>query len=617
MIDRASLRTVFNGADYDAARDALATFLKVEESASARSFAANRIAKFGGLPQLSGSKIGLVTSFTCRPIEPYLTVTEFLAGRRLEPVFVEYGQWYSAVASPGVLDESGLDAVFILLHLEDVAPAFAYTHLQEPESGQSLETLIDGLADALAAFRERSTIPVVLATFTAMHVGPERYFDRRHPVSKQAAIDGLNKRLSTLADEIGNVHILDYANLVADTGRKAWFDPAKAHLNGAAIGHAGLDALSHAITAISSALTRPRKKVLVCDLDNTLWGGIVGEDGPDGIAVAGAYPGNAYADFQRFLKNLSATGVALAIASKNNWDDALAAFEGNPAMPLTFDDFSAARINWEEKSQNIVEVANELNVGTDSIVFIDDNPLECGLVRRALPEVTVIQLEGSPSLFADTVMASGCFDTVSVTEEDAKKVEMFKAERKRTAMASTTDKNDFLASLNLEMEFRPPNRQEIPRVAQLINKTNQFNLTTRRYTEADVDDFLRRPDADIRVVKLKDCFGDYGLIGVVISKDNGGTDREIDSLLMSCRVLGRGVESAILANIEKEARQDGKALLIGKFVPSPKNQQVADLYPKFGFDPGREDGEFVRPLSGTEPFASPSFIRVTNGVNNA
>lgn len=616
MTDRASLRTVFEGTDFDAARDALSGFLRDEDGASARNFAANRIKGFGGAEQLTPARIALVTSFTGRPIEPYLTVTEFFAGRRLEPVFIEYGQWYSAIATPDMMDESALDAVFVLLHLEDVAPAFAYSHLHEPDASRSLETVMAGLADAIAAFRERSSLPIVLATFTALRTGAERYFDRKHPLSKQAAIDGLNQRLSEIAGTHRNVHILDYANLVADTGRAVWFDPVKAHLNGAAISHTGLNALSGAISTVCSALTRPRKKVLVCDLDNTLWGGIVGEDGPDGIAVSGAYPGNAYADFQRFLKNLSATGVALAIASKNNWEDAIAGFEKNPSMPLKFDDFSAARINWQDKPQNIAEIAKELNVGTDSLVFIDDNPMECELVRRTLPEVTVVHLEGAPSTFADAVLATGCFDTLSVTEEDTKKVEMFKAEKKRSALANGADKSEFLASLNLEMEFRPPHGQEIQRVAQLINKTNQFNLTTRRYTEAEVDDLLKQRDADVRVVKLRDCFGDYGLIGVIISKDKSDTEREIDTLLMSCRVLGRGVESAILANIEKEAREDGKAALIGRFVPSQKNQQVADLYPKFGFENGGEDGVFIRPLSETDPAASPSYIRVINGVQN-
>ena len=227
------------------------------------------------------------------------------------------------------------------------------------------------------------------------------------------------------------------------------------------------------------AKLRQHVRAVLFDLDNTLWQGIIGEDGPDGIAVGGAYPGNAFADFQAFLANLRASGVALAIVSKNNIADVEEAFQHHSDMPLSWDDFTAHRVNWSDKSSNLKDIVEALSLGTDALVFVDDNPLECDLVQSSLPEVTAIRLDCAPSLFAEKIMAVGGLHALTLTEEDRGRVASYAVDRTRRKMADSTKPEDFFASLDLTLTVRPPRDGEIERIVQLFGKTNQFNLTTK------------------------------------------------------------------------------------------------------------------------------------------
>lgn len=585
--------------DPDAARAAALAMLAERRDSGTVEFVARHVGRLSALPVF---RLGLLATFTVFPLVSYLSVAHFLEGRRLEATVVEYGRWAEALGHPAELAD--VDAVVLLLHLEDAAPLLAKRHLAvtADELDAEARALIAEIADAVDGFRGHSNVPVAVSTFVAARRGIERHFDRRVAAGRQQRIDDINCDLGRMASDRVGVYVYDYAGLVADTGRTAWFDPAKTHHKNLPLTARALEALSRDLCEFLIALSSPRSKVVIVDLDNTMWGGVVGEDGPDGIAVGGDYPGNAFADFHAFLANMRATGVMVAIASKNNEADAVEAFAKKPFLPLGWDDFAAHRVNWRPKAENIGEICAELRIGTDSAIFIDDDRLECELVSAALPEVRVIHLEGPASLFPDRLTAGTRLYGAALTEDDGTRADSYAAERHRRRDASAGDPAEVLSRLGLQLDFRAPRRNEYERVSQLYAKTNQFNLTTRRLGLAEVATASESPDVTLRIARLCDRYGDYGIIGVVLRQGS-----EIKDFMMSCRALGRHVEDAILAEVEREARAEGMTWLRGEYRPTTKNGLVAEFYAACGFVP-EGDGGWVRDLAGMPPLPFPKHI---------
>lgn len=331
-----------------------------------------------------------------------------------------------------------------------------------------------------------------------------------------------------------------------------------------------------------------RKKCLVLDLDNTLWGGVLGEDGIEGIKLGGDYPGKAYHYWQEALMELSKTGVILTVCSKNNEADVLEAWEKNPFMVLKKDNFATWRINWTDKATNIKELAEELNIGLDSFVFVDDNPTERELIRQMLPMVEVPEFPAQPyellAFFKELV--EKYFRVYSVTSEDKKKTEQYKANAQRAqAQRSFVDFNSFLESLDIQITIEAANEFNISRIAQMTQKTNQFNLTTKRYTDADVRQFVQE-GWKIWCISVADKFGDNGITGCIMV--NGDT---IDTFLLSCRILGKGIEIAFAKKIFSMLKDSGMEIIKAEFIPTAKNGQVKEFYENCGFAFVTEDAD--------------------------
>lgn len=322
-----------------------------------------------------------------------------------------------------------------------------------------------------------------------------------------------------------------------------------------------------------------RKKCMVLDLDNTLWGGVLGEDGSEGIQIGGDYPGKAFLYFQKGLLELSKKGVILAVCSKNNEHDVLEAWRKNPYMVLRKEHFVAYRINWQDKATNLMELAEELNLGLDSFVFVDDSPEERELVKQMLPMVTVPDFPRQPyelpAFFQSLV--EDYFKVYAITDEDRKKTEQYKANALRLeSQKQFADFDAFLRSLNIHLTIEPASAYSIPRIAQMTQKTNQFNLTTKRYTEADIKTMLAE-QWKVYVLSVADRFGESGITGCVMINGN-----EIDSLLLSCRVLGKGIETAFVKKVFQMLREEGVSELKATHLPTAKNAQVKDFYEKIG-----------------------------------
>jgi FkbH-like protein len=343
----------------------------------------------------------------------------------------------------------------------------------------------------------------------------------------------------------------------------------------------------------------------VLDLDNTLWGGVVAEDGLEGIEIGDTSPrGEAFKAFQRYVSSLKERGVLLAVCSKNDHARAMEPFEKHPEMILRPDDFVSFKANWEPKSDNLRQMAAELHLGLDSLVFVDDNPAEIEIVRQFAPAVTTILLAGDVAEFAGQLQDCRLFEPRSITSEDAERTRQYRAESERQAvLGSAADMDTYLESLAMEAVVREFASVDVPRLAQLINKSNQFNLTTRRRTEAEVNALIGRPDHICLSMRLRDRFGDHGLISIVIGRVSGEAF-QIDTWLMSCRVLKRQVEDTLLNELSRLARARGCLYLEGTYRSTPKNEMVREFYPRMGFHTRTttsDGGEFVLDLASFRP----------------
>ncbi len=387
-----------------------------------------------------------------------------------------------------------------------------------------------------------------------------------------------------LADGLpANVRIVDCERLASAFGKQAWFDPLWWDRAKLGVSLPATPALArHTVAVVAGHLGLGRKCVVV-DLDNTLWGGVVGEDGLAGLKVGGDAAGDGYLAFQDRLLALKRRGVVLAACSKNDDAAAREPFEQLPDMHLRLDDFAAFVANWQSKVDNIKQIAADLSIGLDAIAYVDDNPVERQEVRRFLPDVDVITIPRQPSLYARALAGYPWFETGSYTAEDAHRTEQYRARSQINELERSAGSiDDFYRDLHMAAVISPFIDVDVARIAQLIGKTNQFNLTTRRRGPGELQAIV----ADDRYVhlslRLRDRFTDHGLVAVVIAELDGAT-LDIDTWLMSCRVIGRGVEQAMLAAIARSASDRGCTTLRGTFVPSGKNGLVQDHYPSLGF----------------------------------
>jgi len=403
--------------------------------------------------------------------------------------------------------------------------------------------------------------------------------------SKASFIVRLNAALRPMAAQEG-VDLLAVDDRAARDGLAAWHDPGLWHRAKQEISPAAAPLYGDLVARVFAAKQGRSAKCLVLDLDNTVWGGVIGDDGLAGIVLGqGSALGEAFAAFQDYARELSRRGVILAVCSKNDEANALEPFETHPEMLLKRADIASFVANWADKATNIRAIAAELNIGLESLVFIDDNPFERALVRRELPMVAVPEVGDDPTDFPAILSDAGYFEALTVTDEDRQRSGQYQGNRLREALrGSTTDLPSYLRSLQMQLIWRRFDRIGMARTVQLINKTNQFNLTTRRYTEADVQAVMDDARAFGLQLRLLDRFGDNGIIAIVIGKMLNADELLIDTWLMSCRVLGRQVEQATLHLITAQAASLGARRLIGDYMPTPKNGMVKDHYARLGFN---------------------------------
>ncbi len=392
--------------------------------------------------------------------------------------------------------------------------------------------------------------------------------------------------------------LVDLESISAMQGKLAFYDARNYHWLKQPFSPLGLSVLARHLAAGLRVLTRGRRKVLVLDLDNTLWGGVVGETGPLGIVVGAEGEGEAYLAFQKHVRRLRESGVLLAVCSKNNEADAREPFEKNERMALRLDDFAAFHASWDTKPARLRRMADELNLGLDSFVFFDDNPAERAHVRAELPEVTVVEVPLDPAHYIQALEESLAFESNGLTEADSQRASQYAAEsQRRVSLSAAASPEEYLASLEMKAEVLEINHSNMDRVVDLITKTNQFNLTTRRHSRAAVEEMLAAKNNGCFAVSLADKFGDYGIVSVVLAVAHDDTTLRLDTWLMSCRAMGRTLEHFVMNHIAALARKSGYSRVLGEYLPTPKNIPVQTLLPDFGFKPDEFSKLWILPLT--------------------
>jgi FkbH-like protein len=543
---------------------------------------------------LTKFKLAILRSFTVEPLVPLLRAEAFGFGIDLDVHVCDFNTYVQDLLdSQSSLYRFAPNAVALAVRADQAAPELwrDFADLSQKAAEQAADRVVRGYEQWVSTFRKYSQAALIIHSLEHPSYPSFGVLDHQSEASQSGLIRQINRELQRIALTQRGVYILDYGELVMRHGSAQWHDERRWLTARLPIAAGHLLDMAREWMRFIVPLSGRTAKVLVVDLDNTLWGGVIGEDGMAGIEVGAEYPGSAYQSLQRALLDLSRKGILLAACSKNNFDDAMEAIEKHPGMLLRAKHFAAVRINWTDKSQNLREIAEELNVGVDSLAFLDDNPVEREQIRAALPEVTVINLPKDPLEYAAIVRSSPVFERLTLSSEDQRRTEMYAAQRERAGAEQTfQSKEDFFRYLEQEAELEPASELTFGRVAQLTQKTNQFNLTTRRYTEPQIATLAKLEDWHVFSIKVRDRFGDHGLVGVAIAHDQG-EQCEVDTFLLSCRVIGRTVETALLAYLARSAAQRGRKQLVGWFLPTKKNAPARDFYPQHGFKRLDANGE--------------------------
>ena len=561
-------------------------------------------------------RLAILGSSTLTHLLPAIRVAGVRRGIWIDTYENDFGQYWQELLDP----DSALHAfkpTMALLALDAYDLTAGVTAAMDAETADAaLNEVCERIRATWRLAREKLRCPLLQQAALPVHLPVMGNNEHRAAGSRAAFLARLNTRLRVMADEAG-VDILATDDRAARDGLRAWHDAGLWHRAKQEVNHAAAPMYGELVGRWIAAKLGRSFKCLVLDLDNTVWGGAIGDDGMEGIELGQGSPlGEAYAAFQTYARELSRRGVILAVCSKNDEANALEPFAQHPDMVLRRGDISSFVANWSDKVGNIRAIAQELNIGLDSLVFIDDNPFERNLVRQELPMVAVPEVADDPAAYPIALSDAGYFEGLSITDEDRERTSQYQGNKARDALkSSVTDLPAYLRGLEMQLIWKHFDRVGLQRIVQLIAKSNQFNLTTRRYTDEDAIAVMADPDAFGLQLRLLDRFGDNGAIAIAVGRMQTNKDVLIDIWLMSCRVLGRQVEPATLNLIAQEALKLGARRLVGTYIPTKKNGMVKDHYAKLGFtvletDPSGSS-RAVLDLATYRP--GETFIHVTEG----
>ena len=527
-------------------------------------------------------RLAIAATHTVDFLVDALAATGLRHGLIIDSYQTDYGQTAQAMLDPAS-ELFAFKPDFVLLAFDPLALGLAQPRLDEGGGEEAVTAALDYVASLRDAAHRNGGVGVILQTLPMPQERLFGSFDASQRGTVSWMVREFNARLARDCVSPGDL-LFDLAALAETIGLRNWHDAGRWHEGKLPFALDAVPLCADHLCRLLAATRGLSRKCLVLDLDNTLWGGVIGDDGVEGIALGqGTGTGEAFLAIQTYAKHLRTRGIILAICSKNDEANARIPFQSHEEMVLEESDIAIFVANWTDKASNLKHIAETLNIGTDALVFLDDNPAERERVRQELPEVAVPEVGADPALYPTILIEAGYFEAVAFGDEDRKRADMYQANAERTsALQKIGNMDEYLQSLGMECSLRPFDALGRSRIAQLVNKSNQFNLTTRRYTEAEVAQFEADPHMFTLQVRLTDRFGDNGMISVVIF-DKGADEWVCDTWLMSCRVLGRRVEEAVLAHVAEAAQEAGAKRLIGEWLPTAKNGLVEKHFEKLGF----------------------------------
>ena len=535
------------------------------------------------LDPLVSFRLAILSNSTVDLIVPALVVSAARHSIAIEMILPSYDQVAQEALTPdSKINSAKPDAVLFALDYRALPLKLA---LGDSDSASGIVQGAIGYLQALRnGIKARSNAVCIFQTFAPPAETLFGSLDSALPGTFRNLISEINRELAAFVLDSGDV-LLDVAGLAETVGLANWHNPQLWNLAKFPFSDDYVPLYADHVARTVAAMRGKSRKALILDLDNTVWGGVIGDDGLEGIKIAqGDATGEAHLAVQKLALDLRQRGIVLAVSSKNNDDVARIPFEQHPEMLLELDHIAVFQANWNDKATNIQAIAEELSLGLDAMVFLDDNPVERGLVRKLLPQVAVPELPEDPAGYARTLAAAGYFETIAFAAEDLKRAGYYQDNAKRASLMKQVGGVDaYLASLDMIIAFQPFDATGRARIVQLINKSNQYNLTTRRYTDAEVQAAENDPGVFTLQVRLADVFGDNGMISVVICRPAGEGIWDVDTWLMSCRVLGRKVEHMVLREILEHARAAGIHTITGAYRPTDSNNLVVDHYAKLGF----------------------------------
>jgi len=531
-------------------------------------------------------KVAILSSFTLNGLDETFHVKCSEIGIRYQSYVADYNQYNQEILnSKSDFYNFSPDITFLILDIRSLLGDYFYFpySISSAERKSLVKEKINELENLILQFKNNSSSTLVITNFNIPSYSPNGIIETKSEFGFHEMIHEINESLRNIVKNQNSIYVYDFNQFVSKYGEKNIFDYRQFHLGSIQIAFNYIPYFAYELMSYVKTMLGVSRKCIVLDLDNTLWGGIVGEDGFDGIELDQTSNGKAFVEFQKQLLSLWQQGIILAINSKNNFDDAMKVIREHPDMILREKHFASIQINWDDKAQNIKQIAEEINIGLNSIVFFDDDKLNQERIKQEFPEVLTVDMPNDPSQYSSILTNLNDFNALQRTEEDTKRGVMYAQQRQRKQFENTVSNLDqFLKQMDIKVKIKQSNGFLIPRISQLTLKTNQFNLTTRRYQEEEIRKFSKDENFEVGCAQVLDKFGDNGITGAYIVKKNE-TNWILDTFLLSCRVMGRGVEDAMLSHILKDAKNNGIEEFKAEFIPTLKNKPAENFLSDFGF----------------------------------
>ena len=537
-------------------------------------------------------KVAILSSFTLNGLDEILHVKCSELKIRYQSYLAGYNQYNQEfLNAQSEYYKFSPDLTFLILDIRNfLGKDFHFAYKMSDDERKSLVTeKITHFENIITSFQKNLNSKLIITNFSIPSYSPNGIIETKANFGVHEMIEEINKSLRNLSKTHHSIYIYDFNQFISKYGEKNIFDYRQFHVGDIQIALNFMPYFGNELMSYIKPITGLNRKCIVLDLDNTLWGGIIGEDGFDGIELDHTSNGKAFVDFQKELLLLWNQGIILAVNSKNNFDDAIKVIREHPNMILREKNFASMQINWNDKAKNLKQIADEINIGLNSIVFFDDDKLNQERIKQEFPEVLTVELPDDPSQFSNILKNLNDFNVLQRTNEDIQRGKMYADQRKRNDLEkSLSNLDEFLQQLNIKVKIKKSNKFLIPRISQLTLKTNQFNLTSKRYQEEEIRNFSNNSKFSVGCAQVLDKFGDNGITGVYIVLKDKKT-WFIDTFLLSCRVMGRGVENAILSQILKDAKENGVEKIKAEYIPTKKNMPAENFLSDFGF---KKDGDF-------------------------